>query len=133
MGKFAIRLLSLAMYATSLPVIPMITPAQAKTSSTKHTKKQHRTYIQRSPGFSDPRSAAWTVYGPSSQAGPVCPASAEASIAGSFLLQLMRILIENGPAGAGDAVRGGKLVMKLPQNHLWLNARVKTPNERSEA
>ena len=73
MSKFAIRLLSLAMYATSLPVIPMITPAQAKTSSTKHTKKQHRTYIQRSPGFSDPRSAAWTVYGPSSQAGPVCP------------------------------------------------------------
>ena len=73
MSKFAIRLLSLAVYATSLPVVPMITPAQAETSSTKHTKKQHRKNIQRSPGFSDPRSAAWTVYGPSSQAGPVCP------------------------------------------------------------
>ena len=75
MGKFAIRLLSLAMYATSLPVIPMITPAQAETSSTKHIKKQHRRNFQRSPGFSDPRSAdqAWTVTGPSSQAGPVCP------------------------------------------------------------
>ena len=74
MSKFAIRLLSLAIYATSLPVIPMITPAQAETSSTKHTKK-HRKNIQRSLGFSDPRSAdqAWTVTGPSGLAGPVCP------------------------------------------------------------
>ena len=74
MSKFAIRLLSLAMYATSLPVIPMITPAQAETSSTKHTKKQHRKNIQWSHGFSDPRSAnAWIVTGPPSQAGPACP------------------------------------------------------------
>ena len=72
MSKFAIRLLSLAMYATSLPVIPMITPAQAKTSSTKHTKKQHRKNIQWS--HNDPRSAnAWIVTGPPIQAGPVCP------------------------------------------------------------
>ena len=74
MSKFAIRLMSLAMYATSLPVIPMITPAQAETSSTKHTKKQHRKNIQWSRGFSDPRSAnAWNVTGPPSQAGPACP------------------------------------------------------------
>ena len=73
MSKFAIRLLSLAMYATSLPVVPMITPAQAETSSTKHTKKQHRKNIQRSPGFSRSAGQAWTVTGSSSQAGPVCP------------------------------------------------------------
>ena len=74
MSKFAIRLLSLAMYATSLPVISMMTSDQAETSSTKHTKKQHRKNIQWSPGFSDPRSAnAWIVTAPSSQLGPVCP------------------------------------------------------------
>ena len=74
MGKFAIRLLSLAMYATSLPVIPMITPAKAETSSIKHAKKQHRKNIQWSPGSSDPRSAnAWIVTAPFSQAGPICP------------------------------------------------------------
>ena len=74
MSKVAIRLLSLAMYATSLPVIPMITPAQAETSTTKHAKKQHRKNIQWSRGFSDPRSAnAWNVTGPPSQAGPACP------------------------------------------------------------
>ena len=74
MSKFAIRLLSLAIYATSLPVIPMITPAQAETSSTKHTKKQHWKNIRWSPGFSDPRSAnAWIVTAPPVQAGPACP------------------------------------------------------------
>jgi hypothetical protein len=74
MSKFAIRLLSLGIYATSLPVIPMITPAQAETSTTKHAKKQHRKNIQWSPSFSDPRSAnAWIVTGPPSQAGPACP------------------------------------------------------------
>jgi hypothetical protein len=74
MSKFAIGLLTLVVYTTPLPVIPMITPAQAETSTTKHTKKQYRKNIQWSPGFSDPRSAnAWIVTGPSSQAGPVCP------------------------------------------------------------
>ena len=75
MSKFAIRLLTLIMYATSLPVI---TSAQAKTSSSKHTKQQHRKNIQRSAGFSDPRSAgqAWPVTGPSGYAGPVCPGNA---------------------------------------------------------
>src|SRR6516164_8904120 len=130
MSKFAIRLLSLAMYATSLPVIPMTTPAQAETSSTKHIKKQHRKNFQRSPGFSDPRSAdqAWTVTGPSSQAGPVCPGLSRGIDCRIFPPPIDEALIENGPARAGDAVRGGKLVMKLPQNHLWRNARVKTPN-----
>ena len=74
MSKFAIRLLTLVMYATSLPVISMITPAKAETISSKHMKK-HRKNIQRSPGFSDPRSAgqAWPVTRPSSPAGDVCP------------------------------------------------------------
>jgi hypothetical protein len=77
MSKVAIRLLSLAMYATSLPVIPMITPAQAETGSTKDIKTQHRKNILWSPGFRDPRSAnAWIVTGPSSQLGPVCPGNA---------------------------------------------------------
>ena len=73
MSKFVIRLLTLAIYATSLPLIPMITTANAETSS-KHIKK-HSKNIQSSYGFSDPRSAgqAWPVTGPSSQAGPVCP------------------------------------------------------------
>jgi hypothetical protein len=73
MSKFATRLLTLIMYATSLAVISMITSAQAETRGT-HIK-QHRKNIQRSIGFSDPRSAgqAWLITGPSSYAGPVCP------------------------------------------------------------
>jgi hypothetical protein len=75
MSKFAIKLLTLTMYATPLPLISMITPAQAETSSSKHIKQQHRKIIQRSPGVSNPWSAsqAWAATGPSSQAGPVCP------------------------------------------------------------
>jgi len=50
MSKFAIGLLTLAMYAASLPVIAMITPAKAASSSSKHIMhKKHR-----GPGFSDP-------------------------------------------------------------------------------
>jgi hypothetical protein len=71
MSKFAIRLLTLAMYTTALVVVPMATPAKAETSS-RHIKK-HKT--QKSPGFSDPWSAgrAWPVTRSSSQAGEVCP------------------------------------------------------------
>jgi hypothetical protein len=74
MSKFAIRLLTLVMYATPLPVISMITPAQAETSS-KHIKQQHRKNIQRSPGVSDTWSAgqARAFVPPYSQAGPICP------------------------------------------------------------
>jgi hypothetical protein len=39
----------------------------------------------------------------------------EASTAGCFLLQSRTILIENGPAVAGDAARKGRLVVKRPQ------------------
>ena len=49
MSKFAIGLLTLAVYAASLPVIAMITPAKAASSSSKHIMhKKHR-----GPGFSD--------------------------------------------------------------------------------
>jgi hypothetical protein len=75
MSKFAIRLVTLVMYATPLPVISMITPAQAEASSSKHIKQQHRKKIQRSPGVSDTWSAgqAWPGIGLSNEAGPVCP------------------------------------------------------------
>jgi len=72
MSKIAIRLLTLAMYATALVVVPMVTPANAETNSSRHIKKHKK---QKSPGFSDPRSAgqAWPVTRPSSRAGEVCP------------------------------------------------------------
>jgi hypothetical protein len=74
MSKFAIGLLTLAMYAASLPVIAMITPAQAETSSSKHTGK-YKKQVQRSPGIrDDPWSGGKVrlVTRPSSQAA-VCP------------------------------------------------------------
>ena len=71
MSKFAIRLLTLAVYTTMPALVPMVTPAKAATSSSKHLKKHKR---QKSAGIGDPRSAgqAWPVAGPSSQAD-VCP------------------------------------------------------------
>jgi hypothetical protein len=74
MSKIAIRLLTLAIYATPLVVVPMDTPAKAATINSKHLKK-HQKKIQRSHGFSDPWSAgpARPVTRPSSQAGGVCP------------------------------------------------------------
>ena len=75
MSKFAIRLLTLAIYATALVVVPMVTPAGAETSSSKHINiKKHKKKIQKGPGFSDPWSAgqAWPVTRPSSQGGGGC-------------------------------------------------------------
>ena len=73
MSKFAIRLFTLAIYTTALVVVPMVIPAKAETSSTKHIKKHKRIY--RSPGYSDPWSAgqAWPVTRPYSRSGEVCP------------------------------------------------------------
>ena len=73
MSKRAIRLLTLAIYATALVVVPMVTPAEAETGSGRHTTK-HKKHIHWSPGVSGPRSAgqAWPVIRPSSQAD-VCP------------------------------------------------------------
>jgi hypothetical protein len=56
MSRFAIRLLTLAICATALAAVPMVTPAKAEASSSKHIKK-HKKWIQRNPGFGDPWSA----------------------------------------------------------------------------
>ncbi|MGC1559764.1 MAG: hypothetical protein WA820_07955 [Bradyrhizobium sp.] len=41
MRKFAIRLLTLALYATASVAIPLVAPARAATEGT-HTKKKHQ-------------------------------------------------------------------------------------------
>jgi hypothetical protein len=85
MSKFAIGLLTLAMYAAALTVVPMVTPAKAATNSSKHVKK-HKRKIQNSPGFSDPWSAgqARPVTRPSSPARPVCPGIARSFECGTW-------------------------------------------------
>jgi hypothetical protein len=72
MSRFAIRLLIHTICATALVVVPMVTSAEAETSSSRHMKKHQK---QRSHGFNNPWSAgqAWPVTRPSSQAGAVCP------------------------------------------------------------
>lgn len=77
MSKFAIRVLTLAIYATPLMVVPMVTPAEAVASGGKHIKK-HKRNIHSSPGFGDPWSAgqARPVIIPSSQSGGACPGNA---------------------------------------------------------
>src|SRR5271169_3094880 len=69
MRKTAIRLLTLAIYATALAAAPMVTPARAETSSSTKTKKHKKLS---SPGFSNPWSAGQPPR-PSGQAGAVCP------------------------------------------------------------
>jgi len=71
MSKFAIRLLTVAIYAATPGVAPLVAPAKAETGSGRHIKKHQ----QKRPGFSDPWSAgrAWPVTRPSSQAGGICP------------------------------------------------------------
>jgi hypothetical protein len=72
MSKFAIRLLTLAVCATALALVPTVTPAKAETSSSKHLKKHKK---HKHPGFSHRWSAGqpWAVAKPPSSAGPVCP------------------------------------------------------------
>jgi hypothetical protein len=55
MNKIAI-LTTLAMCATAVAVVPMVTPAKAATSHGKHIKKHERAFAM-SPGFGDPWSA----------------------------------------------------------------------------
>jgi hypothetical protein len=73
MGKFATRLLTLAMYTTALAMAPMATPVEAATGSDKPMK--HRKKIQRSPGVGDSWSAgqARPVTRPYYGTGEVCP------------------------------------------------------------
>ena len=64
MRKFAIGLLTLAMYAASLPVIAMITPAKAETK--KHWRPREPWHVGQAQAFVPPYS----------QAGPICPGNA---------------------------------------------------------
>ena len=54
MSKFAIRLLTLAMFATAQVVVPMVTPVKAATNSSKEIKKKKR-MTQRSPAIANAR------------------------------------------------------------------------------
>jgi hypothetical protein len=75
MSRIAIQLLTLATYATALVVVPVVTPAEAATSSSNHLKK-HKS--QKSSAFSGPwpGGQAWPVSRPSSRVGGVCPGNA---------------------------------------------------------
>jgi hypothetical protein len=56
MSKFAIRLLTLAVYATALMAVPMVTPARA-TADSKHVKKSaSKKKTLNSPSAHDPWS-----------------------------------------------------------------------------
>lgn len=73
MSKFATRLLTLAVYTTALVVVPMVTPAKAATSSTRHMK--HKKKIR--SGFGDSWSAGQArPYTPPPSGGDVCPGNA---------------------------------------------------------
>jgi hypothetical protein len=52
MTKFAVRLLTLAIYAAALVALPAITSANAVTSHGKHTRK-HVRMVQRAPAVRD--------------------------------------------------------------------------------
>ena len=63
MSKFAIRLLTLTMYATALVAAPMVTPARAAADSSKEIKK-HKKKIHRSPGIDNARSPSANPFPP---------------------------------------------------------------------
>jgi hypothetical protein len=72
MSKFAMGLLTLGMYAASLPVVAMMTPAKAATSSSGHIQK-HKKHWR--PRVSEPWyvGQAQPYVAPYSPAGPICP------------------------------------------------------------
>jgi hypothetical protein len=57
MSRFAIRLLTLAMYAATLVAVPMVTPAKAATDSSKEMKK-HKKKIHSSASVGAPKSSS---------------------------------------------------------------------------
>ena len=94
MSKFAIRFLTLAIYAMGLlVVVPTVTLAKSAMNSSKQLKKHKKVG---GPRLSDHLSAgqAWAVTKPSNQAGSVCPGIARSSSVKFGLLQWMMILIE---------------------------------------
>ena len=62
MGKFAIGLLTLAVYATAQAAVPMVTPARAAAESGKQVKKHKN--IHRSPGIANARSPSTNPFPP---------------------------------------------------------------------
>jgi len=58
MIKFAIRLFTLAICATALMAAPVVTPAEAATSSSKVTKKHKRIHANSGAGNSGASSPA---------------------------------------------------------------------------
>jgi hypothetical protein len=72
MSKFAIGLLTLAMYAASLPVIAVITPAKAATSSSGHIQKYKKHWRPRvsEPWYVGQAQASFPPY------SPICPGNA---------------------------------------------------------
>jgi hypothetical protein len=67
MGKFAIRILTLAILATAVAAAPMLTPAKAATSNTE-SKKKHKKMSPRSSTFEAPRAS--TQYPPNMSDDP---------------------------------------------------------------
>ncbi len=72
MSKFAIWLLTLAMYAASSPIIAVITPAKAAASGSGHIQKykKHRQSRVSEPWYV---GQAQPFVPPYSQPGPICP------------------------------------------------------------
>lgn len=62
MSKFAIGLLTLAVYATSLVAVRVVTPAKAAAESSKQIKKHKK--IHRSPGIANARSPSANPFPP---------------------------------------------------------------------
>jgi hypothetical protein len=60
MIKFAIRLATLAICATALMAVPMVTSAKAATSSSKATKKHKR--VHTNPGIGNSGSSSPAPY-----------------------------------------------------------------------
>jgi hypothetical protein len=61
MKKFTIRLLTLAIFATPLTVIPRISPADAATNGKTHVKK-HAKRIQRAPAVQNANKSSFPSY-----------------------------------------------------------------------
>ena len=57
MKKLAVRLLMFSMLATSLLVVPVVTPAGAATTSSKHMKKKQVRAVHQSPKVANPSAS----------------------------------------------------------------------------
>ena len=60
MNKFAIRLLTLTIYATAVVAVPTITPVRAAADGGQHVKKHKKTHI--SPSVGAPKASNQAPY-----------------------------------------------------------------------